>query len=124
MLFNSAKAVCPIVKAESELKAYAKRVLARKQPRGVKLAWCIVAQKMARIIYGVMQSGKPFDSAKASNIKKHIDDPGKVLTLADRKLLRQARNALKRVATLDKLKFISAKAKLFADALDTALREN
>ncbi len=124
MLFNSAKAVCTVVKTESALRTYAKRVLARKQPRGVKLAWCIVAQKMARIIYGIIQSGTPFDSTKATNIKKSADNPGKILTLADRKILRQARNALKRVATLDKLKLISLKAKVFADALDEALREN
>jgi len=124
MLFNAAKVVCTVVKTESALKAYAKRVLARKQPRGVKLAWCIVAQKIARIIYGIMQSGTPFDSAKAANMKKSADDPGKVLMLADRKMLRQARNALKRVASLDRLKLISEKARVFADELDAALREN
>nr|MDO8115058.1 hypothetical protein [Candidatus Sigynarchaeota archaeon] len=63
-----------------------------------------MAQKITRIIYGVMRSSTPFDSSKACNIKKHGDDPGKVLALADIKTLRMARNALQRVASLNKLK--------------------
>ena len=124
MLFNAAKSVCTIIKGDSALKTYAQRVIARKSLRGPKLSWCIVAQKIARIIYGIMCSNMPFDSTKACNLKKHHDDPGKVLSFADKKTLRRARNALRRVATIDNLKLISLKAKVFADALDDALREN
>jgi transposase len=121
LLFNSAKVVCVALKAESGLKTYAQRMMAKKAPINAKLAWVTVAQKLARVAFGIMKSGKPFDSGLACNAKARPDSDGSMLSITDRKMLRKARNALNRISKEGKPGIIAKHAKRFADALDAAL---
>ena len=121
LLFNAAKAVCIALKAESGLKAYARRMMAKKAPIHPMLAWVTVAQKLARVAFGIMKHDKPFDPGLASNAKACPHADRSTLSIADRKMLRKARNALQRISKEGKLGIISKQAKHFADALDAAL---
>ena len=124
LLFNAAKVVCLIVKTDSELKRYAKRVMANKAQRSMKLAICIVSAKIARIVFSMMQSEKEFDPGVDQAKKKPRTGAGSNLTVSDKKTLRRARGYLKRVSEMREMKGIAKNAKYFADALDRALREN
>jgi len=123
LLFNAAKVVCIALKAESGLKAYARRMMEKKAIIHPKLAWVTVAQKLARIAYGIIKSGKPFDTGLACNTKSRSSSDGSGFSVADRKMLRKARNALDRVSKEGKLHLMSRRAKFFSDALDEALRK-
>nr|MDO8117009.1 IS110 family transposase [Candidatus Sigynarchaeota archaeon] len=123
IFFNAAKVVCFVVKKDSALKQYATKVVNRKRDRGMSLPACIVAAKIARIVYAILRDNTQFMPTMAKN--SAIDfSPGRNLSITDRSMLKRARNCLKRVAELKELKLISKHAKYFSDALDRALREN
>jgi len=124
MFFNAAKVVCTIIKRDSALKRYAGHIMAKKATRSPKLAFCVVAAKIARITYAIMQSGKEFDSKTSIPNKKVAPEPSSIFTVADRKLLKKARICMQRIGEMKDLKAIACNAAYFADALDRVLQEN
>jgi transposase len=124
ILYNAAMVVSCAVKKESALKAYAARTVARKRHQGMKLAFIIIAAKMARIIYAIMRDGVGFSPDLAKPRRPTNDDSGGFLTITDMKLLRRAKRMLSRVGTMDQLRGIAENAAYFANALEKVLQEN
>jgi len=123
MLYNAAMVVSVATKQESALKVYANRIVLRKRHRGMKLAFTIIAAKMARIIYAIMRDGSSFSPDLAQPRHPASTDQDGLLTITDKKLLNRAKNVLARVGALEQLKGIAANAAYFADALDKVLRK-
>jgi transposase len=125
ILFNAARVVTYLVKKDSELKQYAARVALRKKGRGMAIVACIVAAKIGRIAYAIMRDGTSFAVDKGCNVHSPVHGDRGLLTVADKKELRKARNYLRRIAEIDVMgSTIKNNARYFADALDSALREN
>lgn len=121
IFFNAATVVCNLLKADSDLKAYATRIVKRKAYRTHKLAQCIVAAKISRIVYAILRDGVPFNPnhLKGCNPSKKLDTQ---FTVADRKLIRRARNTLNRVKEMDKLGLLGSRAETLATGLDQLLQ--
>ncbi|QEE16825.2 IS110 family transposase [Promethearchaeum syntrophicum] len=60
LFYNAAVVVCNFLKHESDLKAYTNRILARKGDRSKKLAYCIIAGKIAKITYASLRDKTSF----------------------------------------------------------------
>jgi len=119
MIFTQgAQVVCNLLKKESELKSYAKKILAKKGTYSAKLAYSIIAAKLCKISYAILKTRKPFkDStyAKMSGLKKGG------FTVTELKQIRRARNNLKRVAELNNIGLLSSEALDLAKGLDEVL---
>ena len=124
MLFNAAMVVSCSVKKESGLKTYATRTIARKRHQGMKLAYMLIAAKMARIIYAILRDGVGFSADLAVPRRPPKDSPGGCLTVTDKKLLNRAKRILGRVSTMEQLRGIAEHASYFANALERVLQEN
>lgn len=123
IFFNAAVVVCNILKADSYLKEYAERIVKRKAYRTHKLAQCIVAAKISRIAYAILRDGVRFnpDYLKDRHVStlKEIDTQ---FTIADRKLIRRARNVLILVREMDELGILGSRAETLASGLDQVLQ--
>ena len=122
IFYNAAVVVCNLVKKESVLKDYAKRIISRKSSRAMKLAYCIVGAKIARIVYSILRTGIEFDPEHGRtliNQTKRAEHCN--FSVSDKKLIRRARNCLKRVKEIDNLGIIGDHAKILAEELDIVL---
>ena len=125
MLYNAAMVVSCAVKKESGLKTYATRTVARKRHQGMKLAFMLIAAKMARIIYAILRDGVGFSADLAIPRRPSPKGgAGGCLTVTDKKLLNRARRILGRVGTMEQLRGIADHASYFAKALESVLQEN
>ena len=122
IFYNAGVALCNLVKKESILKEYAKRIVSRKNSRSMKLAYCIVGSKIARITYAILRNGGPFEPnygrllTKQEKIKKLCQ-----FTISDKKLIRRARNCLNRIKDINTLGIIGKHVKIIAQELDFVL---
>jgi len=123
IFFNAATVVCNLLKTDSWLKDYATRIVKRKALRSHKLARCIVAAKISRIAFAILRDGIPFNPEplrnNQTNKTKTIDTH---FTIADRKLIRRARNVLNRVREMDELGLLGSRAETLAAGLDQILQ--
>jgi transposase len=117
---QAAQVVCNLVKKESELKTYAKRILIKKGPKATKLAHSIIAAKICKIAYAVLRDRKPFRSQSFAK-KRSLTSP-EGFTLIELKQIRRARNNLKRVAELNNIGLISTEALELANGLEEVLQ--
>jgi len=122
IFYNAAVVVCNLVKKESDLKNYAKRIIKRKPYRSKKLIYCIVAGKIARIVYAILRDGIPFIPFSSENKLPDMDLADSNFTLTDRKLLRRARNLLRRVELVPEIGILGEHAKYLAEGLDMVLK--
>jgi len=123
IFFHAAVVVCNLLKKESCLKEYATRIVKRKVYRTHKLAQCIVAAKISRIAYAIPRDGVAFNpnhlrAAETSTFKRIQTQ----FTVADRKLIRRARNILNRVREMDELGLLGTRAETLAAGLDQILQ--
>ena len=123
IFYNAAVVVCNLVKKESVLKEYAKRTVSRKRSSSMTLAYCTVSAKIARISYAVLKNSVPFNPNHSIDIDtvssvKSYDKFG----LVDRKLIRKAQNALRKVSEIQELGIIGDHVNNLAEQLDLVLQ--
>lgn len=89
--------------------------------------YAINGTQMWNTIWGGSSSDEGRGVAVYGNVAVFLggitDSFGSGFSVADRKMLRKARNALDRVSKEGKLHLMSRRAKFFSDALDEALRK-
>jgi transposase len=103
IFYNAAIVVCNLLKQDSELKRYALRTIQRKRRVAFKLAVCNIATKLTKIAYAILRDGNPFDPEylqRDMNPSKKAKE--QLFTLVDKKIIRHARNVLKRVSEMEK----------------------
>jgi len=121
IFYLAAMVVCNLVKEESALKEYARRVVARKGPKHRKLALMTVAAKIARVVFGILQSPAPFSPDLARPRDTSQGAPVNRFTVADRKALRRAKNCLARAGEILTGKELAADMQRISVALDATL---
>lgn len=123
IFYNAAVVVCNLTKSPSALKSYATKTLKRKRPFSPRLAYCIVASKIARIAYAILRDGVVFNpnfEDGFKNSKNGNDTPR--FSITDKKIIRRARNALRRVGTIQDLGILTEHTSILAKQLDLALQ--
>jgi len=125
IFYNAAIVVCNLLKQDSELKRYATRTLQRKGKVAFKLAVCTVATKLTKIAFAILRDGVPFDPEHSQGhlcpSKKEKDQ---IFTLIDKKIIRHARNVLRRVSEMEKtqeLGILGEDINIIAERLDSLL---
>ena len=89
----------------------------------MKLAYCIVAAKIAKITYAILKNGTAFEPNYRRDLEKRkISCSGYDFTISDRKLLRRARNSLRRVNELNNIGMLGEYAVTLADQLEDLLQ--
>jgi transposase len=123
IFYNGAVVVCNLVKKPSVLKEYARRTISRKRSTSLKLAYCHVAAKIARISYAILVNSAPFDPNYGIAIKPiNSANVNNKLSLTDRKSIRRAQNALKRMIDIEELGFLGEHVSSLAEQLDFVLQ--
>ena len=117
LFYNAAVVVCNFVKRDSDLKTYATRIQARKGERSNKLAYCIIAGKIAKIAYATLRDKSVF-APKAPYSSICFESGFNVLELKD---IRRTRNLLRRVGNLKHLGLLGEDALSLAEGLDQAI---
>jgi len=123
IFYNAAVVLCNLVKKESVLKEYATRIVKRKSLRARKLAYCIVAAKIAKVSYYLLQKNVPFDPNHGRTLASTINnmDYG-TFSITDKKTIRRVRNLLNRVGNIDNIGLLGEYAVNLATGLDLALQ--
>ena len=118
IFYHAATALCIAVKKPSGLKTYADHLYIRKH-HIASLAFSIIGAKVARIAYGVLKSNCPFSPQLGQNKKSLNNLKEGNLSFFERKDLRRAKQALRRIQELKGLTQIS----LDIESLVTSLEE-
>ena len=124
MFFNAAKVVCGILKKDSALKRYAMKTIRRKGTRAKKLAYSIVAAKMARIVYAIIHSGTCFVAEPTTVPGMAPARSNSAFTVTERKEIKNTRRLLRRLGIVKGLGRLGLRAEILASELDKALKEN
>ncbi|TFG23159.1 MAG: IS110 family transposase [Promethearchaeota archaeon] len=125
IFYNAAIVICNLLKQDSELKRYATRTIQRKGRTAFKLAVCTVATKLTKITYAILRDGKPFDPEHSQKLLHPLKkDNEQVFTLVEKKIIRHARNVLKRVSQMENtqdLGILGEDLSIVAEHLDSLL---
>jgi transposase len=121
IFYMAATVICNLVREESALKAYAGRVIRAKGPKRRKLALMIVATKVARVVFGILQNPAPFSPDLARPHQGSTEDAGGDFCLADRRVLRKAKRCLARAGEILNDHVLEADVQRLSAALDVAL---
>lgn len=123
IFYNAAIVVCNLVKKDSALKLYARRILDRKGSSSLRLAYCIISAKIARIIYAILRDNVAFDPKSEDSFKRiQNNSEFSQFSLTDKKTIRKARNSLKRVAEIQDIGLLGDHTSILAEQLDLALQ--
>jgi len=124
IFYNAAVVLCNFEKKESVLKEYARQVIKRKRPVSMKLVYCIVAAKIAKITFAVLKTSAPFNPRYGCDFnKRNFKDRGSKFSLTSKNLIRKARNSLRRVETVQELGLLDVHVSNLAGQLDLLLKE-
>jgi hypothetical protein len=124
IFYNAAVVVCNLVKKPSALKEYADRIMRKKGLFSKKLVYCIVAAKIVKIIHAIMRDGTSFNPYKDSIYQNPKNlNKGDNFTISNRKIIRRARNSLRRVNEIDNIGSLGEYAKDLAEQLEIILKK-
>ncbi len=121
IFYMAAMVVCNLIHEASALKSYATRVIAAKGPKRRKLALMIVAAKLARITFGILQNPAPFSPDLAHPHQRNNEGVGGSFCVADRHVLRKAKRCLIRAGEILNDNVLTADMQRLSSALDAAL---
>lgn len=125
IFYSAAYIVYTVLKADSELKIYANRTLQRKRRVAFKLAVCTVATKLTKIAFAILRDGVPFDPEHSQgHLSPSKKEKDQIFTLIDKKIIRHARNVLRRVSEMEKtqeLGILGEDINIIAEHLDSLL---
>jgi transposase len=123
IFYNAAVVLCNLTKRDSVLKTYASKIMQRKRMISTKLVYCVVANKIARIAYGLLMTHKPFNPNYGRTLEPYkISSRTMQFSVSDRKALRRARNSLKRVSIIESIGVLGDYSKNLAQHLELALQ--
>jgi transposase len=123
IFYNAAVVTCNLLKKDSALKDYAKYMIKRKGSYSMKLVYCIVAAKIVKITHAVLRDNLPFDPEKERSLRKQVCSlDNKDFSVFDRKLIRQARNSLRRVNNVDNIGLLGKHSLMLAEQLENLLQ--
>jgi len=123
ILYNAAVVLCNLEKKESVLKEYASQVIKRKRSVSMTLVYCIVAAKIAKIIYALLKTSAPFNPRQKRDLdKRNLKEGGSQFSLTSKNLIRKARNSLRRVGDVQELGLLGARVSILAEQLDLLLQ--
>jgi len=123
IFYNAAVVTCNLVKKDSALKEYARHVTARKGSYSMKLVYCIVAAKIVKIVHAVLRDNVVFEPDHGISIRKQSSSYGSDdFTISDRKLIRRARNSLKRVNEVANIGLLGEHSLKLAEQLESILQ--
>ena len=121
IFYNAATVLCNLEKKESALKDFARRTLKRKGSGSMKLAYCVVSSKIARIVYALLKRPAPFDSMRDMKARTSCKN-GSEFSLTTKTLIRKARNALRRMDEIQEFGLLGRQISILAGQLDLALQ--
>jgi len=123
IFYNAAVVVCNLVKKESVLKEYSKRIIERKHTVSMTLVYCIVAAKIARITYAILKNSVQFNPRHGWDFDRRSSmDGGFKFSLTSKNLIRRARNSLRRVNDIQELGSLGEHVSILAEQLDLVLQ--
>lgn len=102
IFYQAATVLSYFTKKSSALKLYADRILEKKGRTSSKLALCIIAAKICKIVFAILRDKRPFNPELVEKCLNKIDDgEEQAFSVLERKLLRNARNSLNRVTNME-----------------------
>jgi len=123
IFYNAAVVTCNLVKKDSVLKEYASHIKNRKAQYSMKLVYCIVAAKIVKILYAILRDDVIFEPDHGRSLFKQTGSCGKYdFAVSDRKLIRRARNSLKRVNEVMNIGLLGEYSIKLAVQLDSVLQ--
>lgn len=126
IFYSAAFILCTVLKADSELRKYAKRVYTRKSKYSKKLAIYTVATKLSRLVYTILITEKPFSPNYSEQLGYHNRSRNEQnFSLVERKTLRRAKNCLAHVIEIEgvnKLGILGEDAQKLAEGLEKLLQ--
>lgn len=124
IFYNAAVVLCNFEKKESVLKEYARRTIERKRSVSMKLVYCIVAAKIAKITFALLKTSAPFNPRYGCDLnKRNSKAGGSEFSLTSKNLIRKARNSLRRVGISQELGFLGEHVSILAEQLDMLLQK-
>jgi transposase len=123
IFYAAATVVTNFVKEESALKTYAGRMVREKGPKRRKLALMIVAAKIARIVFGILQNPASFSPGLARPSCGGTAGTTGNFCVADRKILRKAKRCLARASEILDDNLLTPDMQRLSAALDAALHQ-
>jgi transposase len=123
IFYNAAVVICNLVKKDSVLKEYARKVKRRKAQYSMKLVYCIVAAKIVKIMFAILRDNVAFEPDHGRALFKQDRTLNyNIFTISDRKLIRHARNSLKRVNEVQNLGLLGEQSIRLAEQLESVLQ--
>ncbi len=123
IFYNAAVVTCNLLKKDSALKEYARQVRNRKGMYSMKLVYCIVAAKIVKIVHAISRDNVVFEPDHGRTLRKQIPSPGNEdFTVSDRKLIRRAKNSLKRVNEVANIGLLGEHSIKLAEQLESILQ--
>ena len=123
IFYNAAVVTCNLLKKDSALKEYAMQVSKRKGVYSMKLVYCIVAAKIVKIVHAILRDNVVFRPDQGRTLSMRAPSHGgDDFTIADRKLIRRARNSLKRVDEVANIGLLGEHSIKLAEQLDCVLQ--
>lgn len=122
IFYNAAVVTCNITKRNSGLKDYARRIVARKGSYSMRLVYCVVAAKIVKIVHAVLRDDRAFDPNHGRTISAlNASQNNAIFNVSDGKMIRRAKNSLKRVGQIDGLGFLGERVSELAEQLELVL---
>ena len=119
---NAASVVCNQVKRDSELKRYAKRVMAKKGDVSKTLVYNIVAAKLVKIVHAILRDGVPFDpDGGVKDPSTKYSGGSSDFSVSERKDMRRASRMLRHIRQMEDIGRIGIESERLAEELDKLL---
>ncbi len=122
IFYNAAVVLSNLTKARSHLKDFAVRTIERKAFYSVKLAYCVIGTKIAKIVYGVLSKGVSYEPYFEGRVRPQIPSDSLRFSVSDRATVRRARNSLRRVARIEGMEELNIYSEELVRQLDLALQ--
>jgi transposase len=122
LFYNAAVVVCNLIKTETGLKSYARRIKFRNRGRG-KLVYSKVASKIAKIAYAIMRDGVPFNPDLAQHKNAKHMTRSRVFQLIPQKEVRKCKRLLEKIRYLENLKSVDYDITGLVKELDVLLEK-
>ena len=122
IFYNAAVVLSNLTKSPSHLKDFAVRTIKRKAFYSTKLAYCVIGTKIAKIVYGVLSKGVPFEPHFEGLVRPQTPSDCLKFSISDRATVRRARNSLRRVTRIEGMGELNIYSEELARQLDLALQ--
>jgi transposase len=120
IFYQAAIIVANIVKQDSPLKEYARHAMLQKTGQ-LKLGYCKIMAKIARMVYGILKNHSSFNENNAAECK--LTRKMGLYTIVEQKAILRAQRALSRINTIKGLGEISCEIDTLIRSLEDSLKK-